>query len=382
MNLLIVAPTFFPDQDVGIFRMTTLADFLLGKGEHVTVIRNARNRIFSEKIPYQNLGKVTEIQVADPEKFYQSCNIYKDAILAHCRDNPVDVILYTCAPYYAMKIAYEIKKQNQIPYIVDIRDFWLKNNEESILTCILQNMIYPLKYYLQKRCFKGASWIVVVSENMKERYRSFYGTYIDKFQIIYNGYDDQRVSQPVWRDQGLKEKVDGFDGIRIGICGTLCQYSVIYTKLLLETITHINTSHKKVKLFHMGKEDSRLTGILKANHYGREIYEYLGYLPSELCLLTLQKMDMNIIINIRNQGLGTKVFDYIQADRPVIYVGKKHTELADFINRNICTTRKELEEAIRNPETNDFQGVQYTRSLQNKRYYSLIKSIRESKNVT
>ena len=97
----------------------------------------------------------------------------------------------------------------------------------------------------------------------------------------------------------------------------------------------------------MGKEDSRLTGILKANQYGREIYEYLGYLPSELCLLTLQKMDMNIIINIRNQGLGTKVFDYIQADRPVIYVGKKHTELADFINRNICTTRKELEEAIR-----------------------------------
>lgn len=357
MNILIVAPTFFPDQDVGIFRMTTLADYLLGEGELVTVMRSAGNSIFSDKIPYKHLEKVKELQVADPQRFYQSCNIFKKAILTHCRKNPVDLIIYTCAPYYAMKISYEIKKQNQIPYIVDIRDFWLKNNEESLITCALQNIMYPLKYHFQKKCFKEAFWIIVVSKNMKERYRFLYRIYMNKFQIIYNGFDDQRVRQSIWPDQELRENIERFDGIRIGISGTLCQYSMTYTKLLLETVDYINKSYKKVKLFHMGKEDAKLIRIIENNHYDREIYQYLGYLPGELCLMILQKMDMNIIINIRNQGLGTKVFDYMEAGRPVIYVGKEHTELANFINDNICTTRERLEEAIRNPRTNNFQGI-------------------------
>ncbi|WP_373131449.1 glycosyltransferase [Clostridium sp. M62/1] len=386
MRVLIVAPTFFPEKDVGIFRMTTLADYLISKEVDVTVIRKSTEGIQeTDRIPYQYLKKAEEIKVKDTGTFIQGCRNYKREILEYCNSHHVDIIVYTCAPYYAMKIAPEIKNKNNIPYVIDIRDFWLKNDEESKVTVIKQNIIYPLKWYLQNRAFKQASNIIVVSENMKKKYEKYFYQHKAKLRIIYNGYDDQRVCKQNYNlEQSFLSDMNDDSIIKIGFSGVFCQYSKKFAEYLLQGINELNQKGYKIKLFHMGKFEKDVNEIILNKKYNPEIYQHLGYIPNEICIDLLKKMDANAIINFRKRGLGTKIFDYLYCGKPVLYVGIQETELADFLKESGCKSLCADVEQIKNSiiqfknETvlSNCIGVgRYKRSVQNREYYKILQEV-------
>ena len=45
----------------------------------------------------------------------------------------------------------------------------------------------------------------------------------------------------------------------------------------------------------------------------------------------LQKADVCILIDIRKHAIGTKIYDYIYANKPIIYIGKKKTYLEKMV---------------------------------------------------
>ena len=378
MHILIVAPTFFPANDVGIFRMTTLADYLLGKDEKVTVIRDGGLSLHDKENPYRNLSNIDEIPVSVSGGFYGACKAYRKTIIDICDAEKIDIIIYTCAPYYAMKISYEVYTQVKVPYIIDIRDFWLKDQEELFYVRMIQRFIYPIKYYYQNRAFKTAEKIVVVSSSMKKRYLKLYKKYDSKFYIVCNGFDDQRQSEEYFNFHEEYPQIDGFDGIKIGFAGAMCLYSKKYANEMFKALDLLNRQHIKVRLYHMGRPEMDIYEIIKKEHYDSQIYQYLGYLPNERCIEILKRMDMNAIVAFRYLGLGTKVFDYLYVKKPILYVGKSNTELAKFLKYGICENVDDIVSSILDIKDISFVNKKvemYTRKKQNSRYYELIKSI-------
>lgn len=373
MKILIVAPTFFPENDVGTFRMTTLADYLLMKGVDVTIIRKdikIQNSFIST--PYRYLSKAKEVKVMDKNKYFESCSNYKKTILSFCKKNSPDLIIYTCAPYYAMKIAPEIIKINKIPYIIDIRDYWLKAEEESIKTRLVQRMLFPIKYHFEKRAFKNAALIIVVSEQVKKKYLKIFKGFSEKFKVVFNGHDDQRKIDDISKYNSLIREIKEGQENKVGISGVLCQYSKKYTETLLKALHEIN-KEKKIRLYHMGKYEEEIYKIIENNNIDKDIYRYLGYLPNEVCIKILDCMDCNIIIQSRKEGLGTKAFDYAYVKKPVICIGERNTELESFLGISTCKDKQDVINAINTMSYSvGNSSEQYTRSKQNEVYYKYI----------
>lgn len=379
MNILIVTPSFFPNKDVGAFRMTTLSDFLAGKGEHVIIIRT-NNYKSDENIPYKNISDLSVIKVNCTGNYFVFCREYRKTILKCCKDYNIGLIIYTCGPYYAMLIAANIKKKTNVPYILDIRDFWIKNEEEPLKTRFIQNIVSPFKWYIECLAFRDALKIVLVSPGMKKKYAEFLHRYKEKYCVIYNGYDDQRIVDDTIMKCKEMEMINCFDGIKIGISGGLSQYSVKYTKMLLESVEMINQKYNNIKIFHMGNEEKEIPLLMKELNIKEDLYCYMGYMPNEKCIRILELMDANVIINLRSLGLGTKTWDYIKVNKPIIYIGKEKSELARFLRNHICTNKHSIEEEIiklnqsKKQDDNKKLMAQYIRSVQNEKYYKLIKA--------
>ncbi len=374
MEVLIVAPSFFPERGVGTFRMTTLADYLAAQGEKVTVVRNSKYSILKGTSLYKSLLCIQEVPIKEDNNFWETCKRYKDGIIKICKEKKVNIIIYTCGPYYAMKIAPEIIKLTYIPYIIDIRDFWLKDEEEFWWIRIIQRCLYPLKMYYQIRAFKYAEKIVVVSEKMKERYIKLY-KFKNKFHVIFNGYDDQKIGGNELEDHIIK-KLETFDGIKIGVSGVMCQYSRSYTVMLLKALDNIYKKGCKIKLFHIGSKEREMETLFLKYNLDKNIYEELGYLENNQCVQVLSYMNINAIICSHSVGFGTKVFDYIYVKKPILYVGKTDTELAEFVNHNVCSNTEDIVKAILNIKSNKAEvrilENCFIRSQQNRNYYKLI----------
>ena len=95
-----------------------------------------------------------------------------------------------------------------------------------------------------------------------------------------------------------------------------------------------------------------------------------------------------ILIDVRKSGLGTKIYDYIYLNKPIIYIGKKGTDLASFVESFeygfICETEEEIIQTI------DFILSNKIKFLSNKnikesmskctkyKYYNLIKKLTDN----
>ncbi len=387
MKILIISPYFFPDKTVGMFRMTTLADYLSMNNEEVTVIRN-ENSIVYEKSPYKYLDRVKEVRVKLEEgsKFLNSSKKYKQVIINYCKNNKVDKIVYTCGPYYSMFIAADVYKENKIPYIMDIRDFWVKNLRGSTISKIKQNIVSVVKWYIENKAFKYSEKIVVVTEGMKKVYSKYFPKYRGKIALIYNGYDDQRK-----KNLDNSNFVGSLDleknNVNICCCGKMVEYSKFHVEKLLLAINRLLEDGISAKLYHIGSEEKDIYRIIESKNLNEDIYLNLGYRENDLCIEILKNMDVNIIIYLDKYGLGSKLFDYLFVEKPILYIGEDETEMSEFLIKNNSFVAGSVEEIVSAVKliynkkisgSNDVERIdnnsKYTRMNQNRHYYNLIKS--------
>ena len=109
----------------------------------------------------------------------------------------------------------------------------------------------------------------------------------------------------------------------------------------MEACKKLNTSIG-TRLIHIGLPDIELQ-----EEYGNEIYSCVG--PKsyyDTMEILNHEVHVTVIIYKHMVGLGTKVFDYIMLNKPILYVGPKNTELANFLrqfeNAYVCETEEEI----------------------------------------
>lgn len=120
-------------------------------------------------------------------------------------------------------------------------------------------------------------------------------------------------------------------------------------------------------------------------NFPSELYIGTGFLDYKTGMEILKNVSMNSLIVHYKRGLGTKLFDYIYVDKPVIYFAPPDSAIADIMKTCAhsyrCDRAEEAIKAIRNTIENGYETLdcserdKYSRTIQNKHYEALIKGI-------
>lgn len=378
MKLLIVSPSFIPDASVGRLRMVSLVKALKGSC-HITVMQNKISS-YQKTTEEEPLEDVETIQVNVSENFRANMKAYKNAMKSQLKDEEYDAVIISVGPYYTLPLTAIIKKYSQAKVILDYRDLWsisFRGNEKS-------NRIksFIKSFLIEKPALKAADVVTCCDEEsleaLKKQYQFLYHV---PCRTVLNGYDDQELI-------GLKlsERKTSDSSVTIAIYGKFEVYIGINNlKWFAKSISEIEKANsKKVRILHFGREE---TALRKALEQENICYEWGGYVKYRDGMEQLNsRADILLAANDVYYGYGTKMFDYIFLNKPVLMYAVPGSTLYRFVNEfengYAFSNAEELNHALQKLENtpncyldNHIEPEKFSRSRQNVVFQNVITSL-------
>lgn len=356
MNVLLLGP-YAPHGQVGAIRIISLSRYLVNKGHRVTVLCLSEEILrimdpdgLSARIP-DGVEVVTYKITLQCKSLMRKNALNEKECLSALKQvldkNQFDVVLVSGGPFYTFYSMREVRKRH-IPYVVDYRDLHLsspdKRKRDSVVDKIKFLVSCPARFYQEFSCIRPAERITVVAPEMKDNLSSFFHLSKDKFTVVYNGYDDA-----VLKD--LKPSYTSKDYFTIGYFGKLMYYNKDYTKRLFYAIEELNSTGIKVKLLHIGPENPIIQDIFsKEGLNQKNWYKCTGLMNYRNGMEILAGCDACALEYTYPEGPGTKIFDYIYLNKPVIGITKPGISLerllSNFEHAYICHSKDDVKKAI------------------------------------
>lgn len=365
MKVLLVSPYYPPFAGVGALRAYSLSRFLITQGDQVTVVQLAHT-LYQEKTTMAAPDGVETIEVSAQDTAYRHLKrAFEKALDALLSRQRFDVALVTCGPFYTLDVMVKMWKQYGLPYIIDYRDLWTATMPRNPVRRWLSKQV---KSRIEKRAIGGAKKIITVSEQEKAILQKLYHLEEEKTAVIYNGYDDAILhAHPGDSVQGE---------YNIGCLGKFGYYSTAYMRWVLEALQALRPQFPTARVYHIGEREPAVTQWIESQGLDPSIYHYAGYQEYAQGVACMQQMRANVLIYTSTSGLGTKIFDYIFADRPILLLAPKASTLAklvgSFAHGMVCESREETFEAIEKVLSQEIAGLdpelrkeQFSRSRQN-----------------
>lgn len=362
MKVLIISPYFYPEKEVGALRMSSLAFYLSSQNE-VSIIKNkSASKVHSPKFRIIEL-KAQSGYVRNALLYFS--HTFKELLL-----HSYDICIISCGPFYTLFCILACKLFKNIPSVIDIRDLWYN---ERINT-------HPImKKNLEKYIFKRASHITVVSDEMKHIIEKRYPHTKGKISVILNGSECT-----IARDTTRSSTV-----YTIGIFGKCAYYAPDNIESLIISLKKIG---KPFKLKHIGTKEPLFYELLKKYELPLTCYENLGLIEYHQGIKILSTVNCGLInADDTPCGYGTKVFDYICLNLPILLLSYKNdTELAKFVSQfsngvcvhDIQSITNVLTNWMDNPMLNLSENIKpelYSRQFQNENFSRLLFGLREEK---
>lgn len=390
MKILLVSPFFAPYSLVGAHRINSLADFLIKRKHDVTVLafstdyyRAIRQDTVKAEIPQgvrvvrfdvnPNIVKVSARNKSFSNAFYRCTdNLLKQA--------QFDIALASLGPFFTLKMFPLLSKKYHLPYVLDYRDL---NSLEALkkTTSISKQMKAAVMklhdYHIDRKAINSAEAVVTVTEYGKQKLTNGFRISNEKVHVVLNGFDDRQLNcLPIieWTPDA---------SISIGYFGKFMYYDFQLGANILKAITNLRKKGLSVKLYHIGPENPNIPRIINAEGIDIESYEYLGSKSYSEGIAYLKKMICCAIEWNNSYGYGTKVFDYIYVNKPIIASVVKTTELASFLsqfkNAFVSESVSDIENAIVQISKNCFSLLDdnedmltYSRTNQNMMFEQLL----------
>ena len=392
MTILIVSPAYAPFTGVGANRMMSFSRYLVSKGHSVIVLRNAPECWPADSLKSVPPDGVVIRDVYVTSKFNACAASYYNAIQEAYREFAIDCAVYSCGPYYTIVAAARFKKETQHPFIIDFRDLWLKAEIFSRSAFIRASItLFRQRNRLkERRSIEAADHIVTVAPLDNAALKAEYPQCADKMSVIYNGYDldrsnggsDEKELDTIDR---ILARIDGYH--TVGVFGKFGYYDYDYMVEFLNAIKELNETGHRLRIVHIGDLDARSQKAMSDVSFPDDLYIGTGYLDYKTGIEVLKRLSMNCLLVHYKRGLGTKVFDYIFVDRPVVYFAPPDSSIAAVLNTcrhsYCCRNAKDAVKAVEEILNNGFRSLgcpdseKYSRSAQNERYERLLEQVVE-----
>lgn len=358
--------------------MTSLAGFLASENYEVTVVSIKTER--KDTATKRQIPKgIRLIAVEGGNNLLRSLkNRINELISKEC----YDVCIVSMGPFFTQKFVGAICKKHSIPLILDYRDAWLfykpyYRNKSIAVKCKMAVSDFLMLHYELKN-ISYASKIISVTDSMTRILAKRYQQCSNKMITIYNGHED--INNYI-----NDERRFGKDEYIIGCIGKFLYYNKSMAVRMLEAVDNLRRKGYKVSIVHVGEEYDDASELVREKGMDMGCYQYLGRKNYDDSMELLNSVDAALIIYGFPEGLGTKIFDYIGLNKPIIYAGVKPSELSEFVSRFgnvvIGDTRVEIEDGIRyfiDEGITYLQSVptdSYSRKEQNKIYEKVIRNV-------
>lgn len=236
---------------------------------------------------------------------------------AYLRKHPKDLIITTGPPHSTHMIGYRCAKKINIKWVADFRDPW---------SGFFQNKILPMSKRTQKKhldweksIVKNADAVLTTAPQLKD----FYACINPHAYLVYNGYEKTLKGSPK-------------DAFQITYTGSLKpnQNPTALWIALQKLTTEDQEMMQQVSLHFYGAiapevKKSVLEYGLK-NHVNFYEYQPKNYIDKALTdarLLLLMGIDMQDTDNV----IHAKIFEYMSAKRPILFIGSSSSDTAQLI---------------------------------------------------
>lgn len=399
MNILLIAPYYAPSSEVPSVRMISLSNHLIKQGHSVSVVCYSKDKLLtwysekelSSKVPENvecinfNL-KISRIwslipylsDIVEGKKFKKILPCLVDL-------RKFDVILTTCGPYFTLDAIPMAKRKYCIPCVLDFRDLGAINYRPQLKTEKTKTSFWkrPIKFFFKyltrKREYKAvhaADEIICISDIDKEKMKIAYQIPEKKLHVATNGFDEERLS----KIQPLPKNKE----ITAAVFGKFMYYSKERATAVLKAIDNLRKKGYSIKLLHIGKKYPWIDNAINDNNISKKSFDSKGLMEYSKGMEILGSADFFIVEDTSPDDVGTKIYDYIFWNKPVVAAVPKDIPLAllvdTFEHGYVCDSKEEIFNAIKDIVDNKYEKLdskldkmKYSRVFQNRIIESVLK---------
>lgn len=238
-------------------------------------------------------------------------------------DNKVDAIISTGPPHSAHLIAMRIQEKHRIPWISDFRDPW--TSMDYLKQMNLKKFALKKHRKLEKAVLERSTHVMVVGRTIQNEFEKKYNIPVS---LIYNGYNSTV-------DESVPVNLDK-------------KFSIVHTGSFLHnrncddlwnSLAELVKSQPKFAQDLELKLVGNVAPIVATSIKNFGLSEFTTFIPhvnhatakeiqmsAQLLLLPIDRIENAEFV------LTGKLFEYLQAKRPIICIGPPHGDAADVIN--------------------------------------------------
>lgn len=332
-RIFVLSHYFYPFAGVGAIRHTYFVRHLAANGYSVTVFK-AADKHYAASVSGEADFQSCELVGVDPptdeptEKEWNEA--YRNAVdQAIKNDGTPDVVLFSANPFFYLELGPIFKRNHGVPYIIDFRDTFLnsKGLYEEGAPWEFKKMLWlmRLKFYdPQKQPILQADYVLTITEAEKRVLGKHYGPEVlEKVRVIFNGYNETALDEVL--HQGAIP--DDVPPLTVGIFGKFAYYVPEDVPKLKQALNMV-AEQVPVELRLIGTAEpafSNLHGLVDFT------VEQTGFLSYEEGMLALSRCHVCILNNRSRNSHGTKIFDYVGLDKPIIAFIGEDSEIAALL---------------------------------------------------
>lgn len=243
------------------------------------------------------------------------------------KENDIDIIYSTSAPYTDHLIGLHIKKITNKPWIADFRDPWIGNG--AISDKYPKERIEKEKK-MEREVVEFADIVINVTEPITEMYKKRYPEYSEKFVTITNGFDSKdKIEVEIVKSEKFEISYLGL------LDSTRTPKSLI---LALEKLVKNNSElEKDLQVNFIGFVSDELKNMMAESSISKNI-KIGNYIEHKDAIKVMANSSINLMIlpdDEESKGVFTgKIFDYILAEKPILGIMPSDGVAANLINSN------------------------------------------------
>lgn len=243
------------------------------------------------------------------------------SFLSHyIKENAIDTVITTGPPHSMHLIGLELQKRFKIKWIADFRDPWTSIGYHKELK--LSQKASQKHLDLEKNVLNSADTIITTSFTTKKEFEKITSKPI---YVITNGYDVENIEKP---------PLDTFFTIsHIGSLLSKRNPTILWT-VLNELINENESFRKDFRLKLIGKVSSEILNSI-ATFNLKDHVEVIGYVSHKNALKYQRSTQVLLLIEIDSfETIGIipgKLFEYMAAERPIIAIGPKGSDVEKIV---------------------------------------------------
>jgi len=240
----------------------------------------------------------------------------------YLKNNKVDVIITTGPPHSLHLIGMELKNKFPVKWISDFRDPWTDIDYFHQLP--LTDKSKQKHKELEKKVLQSSDAVLVVGKTMKAKFEH----YNKNIYVISNGYDGDLMREKPELDKK-------FSITHIGLMNADRNPKILW-EVLSELIDENNEFAGDLEIKLIGKVAEEVKqNILACQLEG--MTRYIDYIPHD-DVMKYQRSTQVLLLAVNNvpssKGIVTgKIFEYLQANRPVLAIAPIDGDLAEIIKK-------------------------------------------------